>query len=169
MRDTANYPSAFFARSVPVDEKEEESDGANSRHGAGHQPEIHVSGDHAVVISATAVMVLGILFQTDPLAAAVAHSDGLAVGRGRAEHCPAETRGAVEAGADQTLVGAGREEESVRDALAADVDAALVVVDHQGRGCFERHFPHRRVDFGAVEIVEMIKGAMYWSAVASDV
>ena len=150
----------FLFYKIPVDEKEEESDGANGRHGAGHQPEIHVSGDHAVVVSASAVMVLGILFQTDPLAAAVAHSDGLAVGRGRAEHCPAEARCAVEAGADQTLVGAGREEESVRDALAADVDAALVLVDHQGRGCFERHFPHRSVHFGAVEIVGMIKGTM---------
>ena len=152
----------FLFYKIPVDEKKEESDGANGRHGAGHQPEIHVGGDHAVVVvsARAAAMILGILFQTDPLAAAVAHPDGLAVGGGRAEHRPAEPRGAVEAGADQTLVGAGREEESVRDALAADVDAALVLVDHQGRGCFERHCPHRSVHFGAVEIVGMIKGTM---------
>ena len=88
------------------------------------------------------MVILGILFQADPLAAAVAHPDGLAVGRGRAEHCPAEARAAVEAGADEALVGAGREEESVRDALAADVDASLVLVHHQGWGCLQRHFVH---------------------------
>ena len=45
-------------------------------------------------------MTVGVLFQTDPLAAAVAHSDGLAVGRGRAEHGTAKSRTTVEAGAD---------------------------------------------------------------------
>ena len=93
-------------------------------------------------------MIVGILFETDPLAAAVAHPDGLAVGGGRAEHRPAESGGAVEAGADQALVGTGREEEPVRDALTADVYAALVLVDHQRRRGFECHFLHEYVDLG---------------------
>ena len=118
---------------LPIDEEEEKSDGADGRDGAGHQPEIDIGGDHAVVVRGPRA-VLGVLFQADPLAAAIAHPDGLAVGGRRAEHGPAEAGGAVEAGAHQTLVGAGCEEEAVRDALAADVDAALVMVHHQGRG-----------------------------------